>query len=100
MLKTISAQLLQTWAVASQSKRHPTTYFPGFRFEGTLTWSTTETAPHFDAWFPEQSPGLFPSLQGGSKLGNGVLSQYVQSLPGVPGHGLHWLSGISKQKNW
>ena len=93
-LSTTSAQLLQTWAVASQSKRHPSTYFPGFKLTGTLTRSTTDTAPHLEAWFPEQIPCLSPSWHGGSKLGSGVSSQLVQSLPGVPGQGLHSLPSL------
>ena len=93
-LSTTSAQLLQTWAVASQSKRHPSTYFPGFKLRGTLTRSTTDTAPHFEAWFPEQIPDFSPSWHGGSKLGSGVSSQLVQSLPGVPGQGLHSLPSL------
>ena len=50
--------------------------------------STTATAPQDEGWFPEHSPVRDPSVQGGGKLGSGVLSHVVQSLPGVPGHGL------------
>merc|ERR1719158_508914 len=88
-IMVISAQLLHTRAVASQSILQPSTYFPGLMLWGILTVSTTATAPQGDGWLPEQIPGWDPSLQGGSKLGSGVLSQVVQSLPGVPGHGVH-----------
>ena len=103
----MSAQLLHTCAVASQSILHPRTYFPentilrnyglyshswarvgtpGASPSGTMTVSTTATAPQGEAWLPEHSPGLSPSRQGGGKEGEGVLSQLVQSLPGVPGN--------------
>ena len=54
-----------------------------------MTESTTATEPQGEGWFPEQRPGLAPSGQGGGKLGSGVSSQEVQSLPGVPGQGTH-----------
>ena len=52
-----------------------------------MTVSTTPTLPQAEGWLPEHRPGLPVSSQGGVKLGSGVSSQEVQSLPGVPGHG-------------
>ena len=53
----MSAQLVHTWAVASQSSLHWSTYWPGARL-GTSTESTTATLPHLLGMFPEHSPGL------------------------------------------
>ena len=85
----MSAQFAQTCAVASQSYLQPRTYLPGVSWLGRMTESTTATAPQGEGWLPEQRPGLSASLQGGGKLGSGVSSQEVQSLPGVPGQGEH-----------
>ena len=87
-ISLISAQFVQTWAVASQSILHWRTYWPGVR-SGTRTVSTTPTLPQADGWLPEQSPEWPDSSQGGLKAGSGVSSHEVQSLPGVPGQGSH-----------
>ena len=49
--------------------------------------STTPTLPQAEGWLPEQRPGWSVSSQAGRKLGSGVSSHVVQSLPGVPGQG-------------
>ena len=84
----MSAQLVQTWAVASQSILHWRTQGPGARLEGTRRLSTTARLPQGLGMLPEQRPGR-PSVsaQGGGKLGSGVSSHEVQSDPGVPGQG-------------
>ena len=53
----MSAQLVHTCAVASQSSLHWRTYGPGARL-GTTTESTTATLPHLLGMLPEHSPGL------------------------------------------
>lgn len=76
---TMSAQLLQTCAVASQSSLQPRMYAPGESAAGILTTSTTDTEPQRDGWLPEQRPGRPVSSHGGGNAGSGVLSHVVQS---------------------
>ena len=75
----MSAQFDQTCAVASQSMRQPSTYLPAGRSEGTLRTSLTACV-----WSLPSAP-----LSGGGYDGVLLLSQRLQSLPAVCGHGTH-----------
>ena len=76
----MSAQLVQTWAVASQSILHWRTQGPGVRLAGTRRLSTTARLPQGLGMLPEQRPGLpsCPSVsaQGGGKLGSDIVILY------------------------
>ena len=92
------ANLKGTHLVASQSSRHPSTYFPARKCCGMTRLSTIETGPDFNTRaalkLPLQSPLVSPgasllSSHGGGKDGSWVLSHEVQSREDQsPAHGL------------
>merc|ERR1712217_333908 len=79
----MSAQLLHTCAVASQSYRKPNTYFPGLTF-GTLTTSSTDGCSLIQLASHGGGNGKRPhGIKGGG------LEHREQSLPAVSGQSRH-----------